>query len=277
MSTQIQDHILNSDQVGFKASPNRGGRFAEGQPDTIVLHYTGGRSFESSADWLRNPESNVSAHIIIGRDGEILQMVPFDTIAWHAGISEWKGRTGLNGYSIGIELDNTGQLERRAKGFYTWFGTPVDDARVSFLTHRNEQEPAYWEAYTPIQIRLAEEICRQLIAMYNIKEILGHEEISPGRKDDPGPAFPLDTIRNKLLYPVMNGKAAKNGHHSQKHSKGLVMADYLNIRREPSMKAYTVSNPLPRGTKVKILEEQDGWLRVKVNMEGWVSKDYISD
>jgi len=275
MSAQIQDHILNSEQVGFKASPNRGSKFAE-SPDTIVVHYTGGRSFDSSVSWLRNPGSKVSAHVIIGKEGEILQMVPFDTIAWHAGISEWKGRSDLNNYSIGIELDNAGRLERREKGFYTWFGARVDESRVSFLTHRNEQEPAYWEAYTPLQITITEEICRQLTEVYDIREILGHEEISPGRKDDPGPAFPLDKIRKKLLSPTLEAAQASNGKNGHKHDKGLVTTDYLNIRHEPSLRAYTVSNPLPRGTRVKILEEQENWLRVKVNMEGWVSKEYIA-
>ena len=75
-------------------------------PDTIVIHATGGSSAESSARYLANKATPVSAHLVIGRRGEIYQLVPFNVIAWHAGKSTHKGRTNLNRYSIGIELDN---------------------------------------------------------------------------------------------------------------------------------------------------------------------------
>ena len=70
------------------------------------MHYTAGASAESSIDWLTNPDARASAHVLIARDGGITQLVPFDRRAWHAGRSRWKDRTGLNGWSFGIELDN---------------------------------------------------------------------------------------------------------------------------------------------------------------------------
>lgn len=76
----------------------------------IVLHYTAGTSAESSALFLTRPEVSASAHVVIGREGEVFQLVPFNIEAWHAGKSWYAGRGGLNRYSIGIELDNLGEL-----------------------------------------------------------------------------------------------------------------------------------------------------------------------
>ena len=76
----------------------------------IVLHYTAGTSAESSALFLTRPDVSASAHVVIGREGEVFQLVPFNIEAWHAGKSWDAGRGGLNRYSIGIELDNLGKL-----------------------------------------------------------------------------------------------------------------------------------------------------------------------
>ena len=67
--------------------------------------------------------------------------------------------------------------------------------------HRNQTVARYWHAYTDKQIAVVEEICRVLVEAYPIKDILGHEEISPNRKIDPGPAFPLDKLRRLILDP----------------------------------------------------------------------------
>ena len=81
-----------------------------GEPDMIILHYTGGTSAMSSAKFLARSDVKASAHVVIGRDGQVIQMVPFNIEAWHAGNSSYGGRNELNHYSIGIELDNLGQL-----------------------------------------------------------------------------------------------------------------------------------------------------------------------
>jgi N-acetylmuramoyl-L-alanine amidase len=102
---KIENHLLSGEKIDFKNSPNISGKFKTGLLDTIVIHYTAGSSRESSVSTLINPGSKASAHLVIGRDGKITQLVPFDTIAWHAGNSSYKGRVGLNSYSIGIEID----------------------------------------------------------------------------------------------------------------------------------------------------------------------------
>ena len=88
---KIQDHRLSGQNISFQKSQNSGSRFGTNRPDTLIVHYTGGRSLASSVSWLTNPASRASAHVVIGKNGDIVQIVAFDTVAWHAGKSEWEG------------------------------------------------------------------------------------------------------------------------------------------------------------------------------------------
>lgn len=196
-----ENHLLgkNDAVTQLKCEKNKN-LFAQSQADSIIIHYTAGRDAKSSASYLCKPEIKASAHIVIGRDGTIYQLVPFNTIAWHAGKSAYDGRIGLNKYSIGIELDNAGILEKSGSEYLSWFGKRYSENEVIKAIHRNESQEKYWHTFTEIQIDVAEKICQTIMNKYNsIKHILGHEEISPSRKTDPGPAFPLDKIRNRLL------------------------------------------------------------------------------
>lgn len=196
----IRNHKLTGTGVSFKPSPNHGGTFGAGSPDTIVIHYTAGASLESSVATLCDPASKASAHIVVGRDGRVVQLVPFNTIAWHAGASTHGARTGLNKFSIGIEIDNAGRLTQTASGdFLTWFSRRVPKKDAIQGVHRNETVPSWWHAYTEVQIARVFEITALLVNTYPIAFIVGHEEISPGRKSDPGPAFPLERLRDRLL------------------------------------------------------------------------------
>jgi N-acetylmuramoyl-L-alanine amidase len=196
----IQNHRLTGDRVSFSASPNRGAGFAAKLPDTVVIHYTAGASLESSVKTLSTPGSNASAHVVVGRDGTIVQLVPFDVIAWHAGASSLGGRTGLNKYSIGIEIDNAGRLTQTASGdFLTWFNRRIAREDAMQGVHRNEVQPAWWHVFTEAQVERVTELVTLLIKTYPITIVVGHEEIAPGRKSDPGPAFPLDRLRDRWL------------------------------------------------------------------------------
>ena len=104
----------------------------------------------------------VSSHFLIRRDGEIIQFVACDRRAWHAGESSWGGRKRCNDFSIGIELEGTDNV-------------PFEDAQYE---------------------RLAE-LTRALQANYQITDIVGHSDIAPGRKTDPGPCF--DWVRYRSL------------------------------------------------------------------------------
>lgn len=106
--------------------------------------------------------TEVSAHFLIRRDGELLQFVPCGSRAWHAGDSSWKGRARCNDFSIGVELEGT------------------DDA-----------------PFTSAQYRRLAGLTRALTARYPIRDIVGHSDIAPGRKSDPGPHF--DWLRYHAL------------------------------------------------------------------------------
>src|SRR5215207_908294 len=179
---------------------NTSGPFSAGQPRFIVQHYTAGGSGLGSAKYLYGPHSPASsAHYVVDRDGEVWQLCGNDFKAWHAGKSRWIGSDaktydGLNSYAIGIEYANYGWLE---KG-------PGQRIRA---THKNEKTPRSWEVYPDAQIEAGLKLTRWLIeTIPTIKETMGHDDISPGRKSDPGPAFPMhrfkDLFRPKPPAPV---------------------------------------------------------------------------
>ena len=223
----IRNHRLRGNGVTFTQSPNTGDPFGPGYPDTIVVHYTSCRDAGAAIATLTDPQRKVSAHLVVARDGAVAQLVPFDTVAWHAGVSEWKGRTALNRYSIGIEVDNAGRLEARDGRYLARFGDSYTPAETVRAVHRNETGAAYWHTYPEPQLALVEELCRLLISEYGIVEIVGHEEIAPDRKVDPGPAVPLDEMRTRLLggdVPAKGGGAAstasQHGKPQGNHRKG---------------------------------------------------------
>lgn len=268
----IANHWLQGNTIKHVQTPNVSGQFAAGMPDTIIIHYTAGSSAESSVRTLMDPSAKASAHLVIGRDGSITQLAPFNVITWHAGESSYGGRTGFNKYSIGIEIDNAGILTQRTDGYYSWFGRKYDEKDVVKAIHRNESSPSYWHAYTEQQILLVYDICELLKKNYNIKLILGHEEISPKRKVDPGPAFPLDKLRDRILS---GARDADNDESTIVKTSGEVTASKLNIRSAPADTADKVALPLPNGSKVKIVESKNGWYKVQTVIEGWVSSKYV--
>ena len=127
----------------------------------IVIHYTGMQSKIESIKRLMNPKHKVSAHYLIDRKGKILRMVDDNKIAWHAGKSKWKNFKNLNNNSIGIELVNKGHE----------FG---------------------YQNFSNIQITSLINLCKNLKKKHRIKKenFLGHSDIAPLRKIDPGKKFP---------------------------------------------------------------------------------------
>jgi len=269
----IRKHRLEGDGVKFVESPNHGGLFDRGLPDAIIIHYTAGSSAESSVKTLCDPRTKASAHLVIGRKGSITQLVMFNKMAWHAGKSSFGGRSGFNKYSIGIEIDNAGRLTNSPGGYTAWFGNTYPESDVVEAVHRNESTQSFWHRYTEEQVNLVLDICIDLVGEYGISTILGHEEISPGRKVDPGPAFPLDKLRERVLQRDRSDEGPAED--LPIHDAGMVTASKLNIRSAPRLDAATVAPPLAQGTVVDILQEAHGWYEVEVTTRGWVKKEYI--
>ena len=270
---QIKKHLLYNDdgtQVTFKPTPNKAGTY---KPEYLVMHYTAATTAQSAISWFLNPAAKASAHLLIGRDGTVTQFAPFNIINWHAGKSQWKGLNGLNQFSIGIELVNGGRLMKSGN---LWI-CPVDQKKVPnseviMAKHKNESSEAAWQDYTKAQLDVAIEIAALLVSTYGLKDVLGHEDISPIRKSDPGPAFPMGSFRSKAM-----------GREDDTMDE-YVTSVALNIRSGPGSNFNTLTNnPLPVKTKVTVLKTDGTWSFVEVmsvvngimDLEGWVSSKYL--
>lgn len=134
----------------------------------LVLHYTGMETGLAALERLCDAEAKVSAHYLIEEDGQIFRLVAEDKRAWHAGVSEWQGETNINSASIGIEIVNGG---------HDW---PDKDGEL----------PAYPET----QIDAVIALCKDIMERYGELTVLGHSDIAPMRKIDPGEHFPWQEL-----------------------------------------------------------------------------------
>jgi len=181
----------------YQASPNCGEPFNT-PPHLIVMHYTSGASLQSSADFLCDENTRASAHVVIGRDGDIVQLVPLDQAAWHADPAYWDGYCMVNRHSIGVELDNVGELQIEDGQARTWWGRRVAWDDAVYRTHQYSEIGSWWQTFTPEQMTKMGELCRLLMGLHPIREIVGHDDVAPTRKRDPGPAFPMADLRARL-------------------------------------------------------------------------------
>jgi AmpD protein len=165
-------------------SPNWDERPPGGPIDLVVVHGISLPPGEFGGPWIESLFTNslpadghpyfaevaglrVSAHLLVRRDGEIVQFVPLLRRAWHAGASQWQGREACNDYSIGIELEGTDTLP-----------------------------------YEPVQYRRLAELLNAIMAAYpgvSEERIVGHSDVAPGRKTDPGLAFDWPGLRARLV------------------------------------------------------------------------------
>jgi len=192
----IQDQRLQGQRVSFVPSP------LEGRPmeaKALVLHTTVSDSLASTVSWLQKQESFSSEHVLIGRDGAIVQMVPFDRTGAHAGSARLPNGDSYNRSSIGISLVNAGQLQRTEKTYRAWFGREIDPAEVLEVSDSTGSFPTYWHKPTPVQLRTLEAIIALLVDTYPIDTLVGHDAISRGRKTDPGPVIPVKELGERFL------------------------------------------------------------------------------
>lgn len=139
-----------------RPSPNQGSRPAGTSPALVVVHGTAGTD-AGDLDWLTRADSQVSYHYLIQRTGQVYRLVNEERRAWHAGKSEWRGRTDCNDYSIGIGFSNLGKSE----------------------------------PYTDAQYEAGGRLLREILGRWTLDfdAVVGHFHVSPGRKTDPWYAF----------------------------------------------------------------------------------------
>jgi len=182
--------------IPFPPSPNIGGTLA---PDMLIIHFTVGANEAGAIAWMTNPASQVSSHLLVGKEGAITQLVPFNRIAYHAGTSAWKGRTALNRYAIGIELDNPGQLKCVSSQWTASFKQVYPDEGVLVAKHKFGATTYGWPKFPDVQLESATALAALLLQTYKLTEIVGHDDVAPRRKWDPGPAFPMDDFRAEVF------------------------------------------------------------------------------
>jgi N-acetylmuramoyl-L-alanine amidase len=141
------------------ASPNFDAR--PGPPDMIVLHYTGMPTGNAALQRLRDPAAKVSAHYLVEEDGRVFALVPEERRAWHAGKSFWRGERDINARSVGVEIVNPGHE----------FG---------------------YRPFPDVQIASVIELVADIRSRWSIDDdrLLGHSDVAPDRKEDPGELFP---------------------------------------------------------------------------------------
>ena len=158
----LTDHL----QISQCPSPNFGARRDGAHPELIVIHYTAMESTQAAIDWLCNPEAEVSAHYVISPQGDVIQLVAEKMRAWHAGVGQWQGRGDVNSRSIGIELSNRGDHPFAAR-----------------------------------QMDVLERLLKGIMTRWEIAPagVIGHSDLAPGRKIDPGPRFDWRRLARKGL------------------------------------------------------------------------------
>jgi N-acetylmuramoyl-L-alanine amidase len=266
-------------------------------PTVLVTHYTTGWSDTANRDWLLgrqggHPGSEVSAHVVVGRDGTAWQIAPFNRRAWHAGPSRFGSLTDLNTHSIGIEFCNPGWLKpnganrwvdyhgnRRSSDELEDYGGFIESPhpRVGSATYA-------WPLFTDAQVAKGLEIARAIVAKYDIRAVVTHEEIDTrGWKTDPGPAF--EQHQRAFVDLLDSGEAEPARVYA-------VNATRLNLRGGPGTGYDTIDPPghLPRGTRVTIIRQDGNWGFVEVSdlsqatdspaglavgLRGWVNRDYL--
>lgn len=247
-------------------------------PTLLVMHYTasGPGALNDATHFARRDKTEASAHLIVGRDGEIFQSVSLLNIAHHAGRSMWRGRTRCNQFSIGIEVDNWGGLTYDEHGQYrAWPGTIVKEDLVFQGRHKNGGDIDAWERYLEQQLLVLDEVVEEILKTYPwIVDVVGHDDIAPKRKTDPGPAFPLKRYQDFFSRACDDEPIRRE-----------VWVNSLNVRVEPSIGAAMLDwGPLQKGQGVNVLVDAGDWSYIETSSNqdtetkeytGWVFDKYL--
>lgn len=279
MEYKIAQHRLKKGKssVEFIETRYKDGSFGA-TPKILVMHFTYGASGRSSANWFRDPNNpGSSAHVVVDRDGTVIQCADFTSVCWHAGRSRLREISGLNHYSLGIEMANWGYLRWTGSNWTSHTGADVSEVVVA--NHRNGNpentlSPCGWEAYADVQFKNAVAIARALVDTYHINEIVGHDDISKGRKWDPGPAFDMARFR-ALVF-------GERGDNSDNRMR-VTPEDGLNLRGGPGTHFNTIEK-LNKGQEVQPLQREGLWLSVSVigdngqpRATGWMHSEYLEE
>ncbi len=164
------------------------------EPSLIVVHDTSSRLTKGNVvNYLKKNKPKVSYHVVIERDGTIVQMAPFNRRCHHAGRSSFRGRKYCNSFSIGIGIVSPGPLTGTTEKAKSWFGETYSEGVVEKRSPHHGKSHL-WLAYTNEQLMALDQLVRDLHAEYGEIPVSGHYVVSPGRKIDPAPTLSFADI-----------------------------------------------------------------------------------
>lgn len=279
---QIRNHKLEG--VEFEPARWVGGEIT---PEIVILHDTAGPLTKgSSARYLQDNDAKVSVHFVIERDGTVIQQVPTNRRASHAGKSTYHGRADCNAFSIGIEVVNPGRMTWAVENqgtARTWWGGLIQDgdggSDVAELT-TPQHGTGVWMSYSSEQITAILALLEALFRdVPSLKDIRTHWYVSPGRKVDTNPLFPLEAVRAKVMG--REDPAEDQADRMSLEARGAVevaAVSGLNLREWPSFNPNVILS-IPNGARVPVLRagrfENRDWLRVVyAGREGWIVKSF---
>lgn len=200
--------------------------------DCLLLHYTANDSLSDAVSMMR--ANGTSAHYIVGQGGELRRIVRETNRAWHAGQSAWNGKDQVNHFSIGVEIVNfgwadavvAGQLRRTQDGGVVSSSAPP----ASVLDDRPASQGLLWAAYPEAQLAALLPLIKDIVKRNKIDptQVIGHEHVAPGRKRDPGPAFPWPRVTQALASLPSSHKQVTRAVQSHCARLGFAPADGID-------------------------------------------------
>jgi N-acetylmuramoyl-L-alanine amidase len=276
---RLKNHKIEG--VEFIRAKLRGGLIT---PTIVVLHDTAGRLDEfNSRNYLADTDK-ASVQFVVERDGKVSQLVETNRRAGHAGQSTYHGKSDCNDFSIGIEIVNPGKLTRtNGGGAISWFGQEFGYGSHQLADMETpEHGKGAWMPYPAEQI---DGLITLLLALFagipTLKDITTHWYISPGRKIDTNPLFPLESIRARVLGrddPALIEAEAGSAPAREGEYIRVNAVSGLNVRRWPSFNP-NVLGTAPDGAELPVLRRGNfggqEWLLTRFGgHEGWIVARY---
>jgi N-acetylmuramoyl-L-alanine amidase len=292
INNRLNESVIEKIVRNPAAQANIGGNII---PKFLIIHYTATDSAKSAINTFKDPsnKNRPSAHIVLDKDGTITQMVDFNRRANHAGFSKWDGNSLFNNLAIGIEIVNAGFAEKLPDGSFrrnngtpqkpsiqTWpAGTPAMKIDHKHIFNAGK-EMHNWFTYPQPQLDALYKLCKLIVQTCNIKTAIGHDDISAGRKLDPGPAFPWDIFKTNVFGQTDNNgkifKVNKNNNVTELKKEASAVAPLLKKLKD----GYEVGLIKTDGewSKVYLANKVDEVVSGKVNVktDGWILSNLLT-
>jgi N-acetylmuramoyl-L-alanine amidase len=278
MTYKVKSHLLQGENVVHTNTKKKSGTM---KPKFIVIHYTASDNYDGDVRTLSSSNAQASCQLVLSPEGEITQVGKLTDVLWHAGRSKWKGYNGLNRYAIGIEVTSPGPVDKVSSDRYkTWYGAIAKSPyNYVYKAHKNGGPERWWAGFTTKQIEVLKELVPMLMKQYGIEEVVGHDDIAPLRKQDPGPCMP-DSLwelfkGRKNDVEVIDAPETTNPVDSYEAQVVVDRGDKLNVRNAPNG---DVVGTLYSGLVVTVLKRNGNWLYMKTpgGYFGWVYGTYLS-